>query len=121
MKISERATAGITPLPEREQPLSEQYRIVAKEWVELDGAARLMEETKTAVLAQRMKQQGDKPAAHAERDAKASPEWLDYITKMTEARTRANLAKVKLEWVRMKFAEWQSKDANSRAEMRLTR
>ncbi len=119
MNISERATATIQPLPVAEQPISEQYRIAAKTWVELDGAARMLEETKTAVLAQKMKMLGDKPAAHAERDVKSSDEWGRFLKEMVEARTRANLAKVKMEWVRMLAAEWQAKNATARAEMRM--
>jgi hypothetical protein len=38
---------------------------------------------------------------------------------MVDARTAANLAKVRLEYTRMKFQEWISADANRRAEMRL--
>ena len=101
------------------QPPSEAYRLAAKTWVELDGAARLAEECKTAVLAQRMKALGDIPAAHAEREVKASPEWSDYIAKMVKARTDANLAKVRMAWTQMKFQEWVSENANRRAEMKL--
>lgn len=101
--------------------LSEQFRIASKHWVELDGAARLLEESKTAVLSQRMKALGDKPAAHAERDVKGSAEWAEYIDKIVEARTQATLARVKLEWIRMRFSEWQSTEANQRHEARLTR
>lgn len=108
-------------IPKQDRPLSEEYRLAAKAWVDLDGAARLMEETKTAVLSQRMRQLGDMPVSKAELIVKASPEWLDFIEKMCKARTSANLAKVKLEWVRMKFSEWQAMDATHRAEMRLTR
>lgn len=90
------------------------------DWVEKDGAARLLEESKTAVLAQKMKALGDKPAAHAERDVKASEEWADYIKKMVDARTAANLAKVRTEYLKMKVMEWQAENANRRAEMRLT-
>ena len=61
-------------------PISEQFRIVAKDWVAMDGAARMLEESKTAVQSQMMKALGDKPAAHAERDVKASPEWADYLS-----------------------------------------
>lgn len=121
MRTSERAYASIRPLPEREQPWSEQFRIVAKNWVELDGAARMLEETKTAVLAQKMKQLGDKPAAHAERDVKASEEWHDFIKQMVDARTAANLARVKMKWCEMKFAEAQSVEATARHEARLSR
>lgn len=100
-------------------PISEQYRIIAKEWVEADGAARMLEESKTAVLAQRMRALGDKPAAHAERDVKSSPEWADFIDKMVRARTAANLKKVNLKYIEMKAAEEQSFAATRRAEMRL--
>ncbi len=102
-----------------DQPPSEQFRLAAKIWVDLDSAARLLEECKTAMLAQRMKALGDIPAAHSEREVKASPGWLEYITKMVEARRDANLAKVRMEYYRMKFSEWISLDATRRAEMKL--
>lgn len=101
------------------QPISEQFRIVAKQWVDADNAARLLEETKTAVLSQKMKALGDVPAAHAERDVKASEEWQDHIRKMVEARSHANRLKVQLEYIRMKFSEQQSFEATARAERRL--
>lgn len=100
-------------------PLSEQYRLVAKEWVNADSAARLLEETKTAVLSQRMRALGDMPAAHSEREVKASPEWSDFIEKMVKARTAANLKKVQLEYIKMQFSEYQSFEATKRAEMKL--
>ena len=102
------------------RPPSELYRLAAKEWVEADKAARLLEETKTAVLAQRMKALGDMPASHAEREVKASAEWWQFIEEMVEAREKANLAKVKTEYYRMRFMEWQSLNATRRAEMRLS-
>lgn len=101
------------------QPISEQYRLVAKDWVDKDAAARLLEDSKTAVLALRMKNLGDMPAAHAEREVKGAQEWHEYIVKMVDARTAANLAKVKLEYIRMRFSEQQSMEASKRAEMRL--
>lgn len=118
---SQRASALIHPVPEHERPLSERYRVVAKDWVALDGAARLLEETKTAVLAQKMKALGDIPAAHAEREVKASEAWKDFISKMVEARTAANLKKVQLEYIRMQFSEAQSVEATARHEARLSR
>ena len=63
------------PAPsDHNQPPSERFRISAKDWVEKDGAARLLEESKTAVLAQKMKALGDKPAAldHFERSLRTS-------------------------------------------------
>lgn len=101
------------------RPISEQFRLAAKDWVEKDSAARLLEESKSAVLAQRMAAEGDIPAAHSERNVKSSEEWHDYLRKMNDARTAANLAKVKMEWLRMRFSEWQSAEANRRTEARL--
>ena len=119
MRNSERAVAQIRPLPEEDQPLSEKFRIVAKQWVGLDGAARMLEEAKTATLSQMMKKLGDVPAAHAERDVKSSEEWRDYIKQMVDARTEANLKKVQLKFLEMKFSEWQSAEANARSERRM--
>lgn len=79
----------------------------------------MLEETKTAVLAQRMGALGDMPVNRAEQIVKGSPEWHEWIAGMVNARTQANLAKVKLEWIRMRFSEEQSEAATKRAEMKL--
>jgi hypothetical protein len=100
-------------------PVSEQFRVTAKQWVELDRAATMLEETKSAVLSQKMNALGDMPVSHAERTVKASSEWSDFIKTMVDARTQANLKKVQMEYLRMKFQEWSSENANRRAEMRL--
>lgn len=100
-------------------PISEQFRLAAKDWVDKDAAASMLEETKSAVLAQRMAALGDMPVNRAEQIVKASPEWHDWIEGMVNARTAANLAKVKIEWIRMRHSEWQSENATKRAEMRL--
>lgn len=99
--------------------ISEHFRLAAKEWVEKDGAARMLEESKTSVLAQRISALGEMAHNRAENEIKSSPEWQDYLKKMVEAKTAANLAKVKLEFLRMKFSENQSAEANRRAEMKL--
>jgi hypothetical protein len=105
------------------RPLSEQYRIVAKKWVELDAAARLLEDTKTTVLEERknaLVAQNEKLAdAHAERQAKADPEWRKWLEDMVAARTAANLAKVQLRYLEMRHSEQQSFEATQRAEMKL--
>lgn len=101
------------------QPLSEQYRIVGKEWAAADGAARMLEETKTAVLSQMKMRLGDIPDNRAEKQVKASDEWHDFVSRMVNAREHANLKKVQLEYIKMKSFEWQAHNANSRAEMRM--
>jgi hypothetical protein len=100
-------------------PLSEQYRVVAKAWVDADAAANLLEETKSAVLSRMMIACGDMPVSRAEMQVKGSADWADFIKKMVEAREKAALLKVKLEYIKMKFHEWQSENATRRAEMRL--
>lgn len=99
--------------------LSEQFRLAAKDWVDKDSAASMLEETKSAVLSQRMAALGDMAVSKAELQVKASPEWREFVEGMVRARTSANLAKVKLEWIRLKFNEWQSEAATKRAEMKL--
>lgn len=99
--------------------ISEEFRITAKAWVDADSAANLLEETKSAILSQKMVALGDMAVSKAEMQVKASPEWVDHITKMVKAREQANLLKVKLEWIRMKFSEQQSSEATARAERRL--
>ena len=100
-------------------PISEQYRLAAEEWVRLDGAARLLEETKTAVLSQRMASLGDMPVSRAELAIKSSPEWHEFVSKLVEARTLANEKKVEVEFLKMRFAEWNSYEANARIERKV--
>ena len=100
-------------------PISEQFRLVAKKWVDADSAASLLEESKSAVLAKKMAALGDMPVSRAEMTVKASDEWADYIGKMVKAREQAALLKAQLEFLRMKFMEEQSSNATRRVEMRL--
>lgn len=100
-------------------PFSEQYRVVALKHVEADSAANLLENAKSSVLAKMMAAKGDMPVSKAEMQVKASPEWHAYVTETSLAREQAALLKVEVEFIRMKFAEMQSENANRRAEMRL--
>ncbi len=100
-------------------PLSEQFRLIAKKWIDADAAASILEETKSAFLAQRMAEQGDVPVSRAEMAVKASGEWSTYVNEMVEARKKASLLKAQLEYIRMRFTEQQSVEATRRAEMKL--
>lgn len=92
---------------------------MAKQWVEADAAANLLEESKSAVLARMISSQGDIPVNRAETNVKSSEDWDNYIKSMVEARRKAALLKVQLEYIRMQFSEWQSSEATKRAEMKL--
>jgi hypothetical protein len=83
---------------------------------DLDSAARMLEEGKSAVLAQRMAALGDMPVSKAELAVKASTFWADYIKGLVRARTAANRAKIEVEYERMRF--WES--SQDRADERYT-
>lgn len=105
------------------EPVSEQYRIVAKKWTEAEAAASLLEDTKSAMLSTKIRQLIESEPGialnRAEAEVKASAEWREWIESMIEARKKANLLKVQLEYLRMRHSEWQSLEASKRAEMRL--
>lgn len=100
-------------------PWSEQYRIVSKQWVDADAAASILEDTKSAVMAERVVALGDMAVNKAEATVKASPEWRQHVEAVVNARRAANRLKVQLEYLRMKFSEWQSHEATKRTEARL--
>lgn len=84
-----------------------------------DSAARMLEETKSAVFSQMVGKQGDMPVSRAEHNVRASADWHDFLKNMVEQRTKANAAKVELKYLEMKFYERQSADATARAERRM--
>lgn len=101
------------------EPISEQYRIVAKQWVTAEAAASLLEDTKSAVLSQKMAALGEMPVSKAELNVKASRDWWEHVENIVKARERANLLKVQMEYLKMKSGEQASFEATRRAEMKL--
>lgn len=103
-------------------PLTEQYAIAANEWVDAEAAAMLLEDTKSSVLAEMMAEaqvNGAKSIAAAEQASKASTEWREHVIKIVEARKEANRCKVRLEYLRMRFQQDMSRQANERLEAKL--
>lgn len=119
--ISQRA---IGTIPAHEQPVSEQFRLVARQWSDEDAAASLLEELKTTTL-EKIKSgviaNETMSENKAERLAKCTPEWTEYIEKMCAHRAKANRLKLQMEYLRMRFSEAQSHEANARHEARLSR
>jgi len=103
-----------------DRPFSELYYEAGNEWAEREAAATLLEDCKSAVLAQWVSEQGDIAVNRAENTVKASPRWSQYIEDMVQARLFANKAKVRLESIKMRAMEFQGKEANARVEARLT-
>lgn len=102
------------------RPWSEIYRDAGEQWADLEAAAQLLEDTKSAYMAQWCAEQGDIPVNRAEQIVKASPRWMEHVKGIVEARKKANTAKVRLDSIKMRAMEAQARDANYRAEMRLT-
>lgn len=100
-------------------PVSEQYRLAAQQWVRVDAAARMLEEGKSAYVAQQITKLGEMPHAKAERIVKASSEYADYIKKMVNAKTAANEMKEELAWLKMRHMERNSEEATARTERKL--
>ena len=122
MSISQRArsvSGTVQEMPESEKPISEQFRITAKAWCDAEAAAQLLEDTKSAVLSQRMMALGDMPVSKAEMRVKASLDWHDHIAKIVDARKEANLKKVQLDYLKMKHMEYTNANANYRAERKM--
>jgi hypothetical protein len=101
------------------EPISEQFRLVAKQYNDLEAAASLLEEMKSATLSQWMLELGDMAVSKAEMQVKGSERWKGYIEAMCATRARANKLKLQLEWLRMRHTEWNSEAATRRAEMKL--
>jgi hypothetical protein len=100
-------------------PWSERYRIRGKAWIDAAAAANILEETKSAVLSQMMLKLGDMPVSRAEMQVKGSADWKEFLQVMVNARKEADLLKLEVEWIKMKFNEQQSSEATRRAEMKL--
>jgi hypothetical protein len=101
--------------------ISDEYRIAAMDWVDAEAAASMLEDTKSSVLAEMMMPHLEDGCAinRAEQQVKASPEWKTHVRSITEARKAANRCKVTLEYLKMRFQEWQSHEANNRLEAKL--
>lgn len=107
-------------MPEDNRPLSEVYLEAAEDWCDKEAAAQLLEDCKSAVMAQKQAALGgDLPVNRAEQIVKASADWYEHLEKIVEARRIANLAKVQLEYIRMRHMEQVNQEANHRAGMRL--
>lgn len=76
----------------------ERMRLAGEEWAESDRAANLLEETKHSILSQiKLSSEGLSSEAAKETFARASDAYMDHVKAMTDARGKANMAKVK--WV----------------------
>lgn len=92
-------------------PVSEQWRLAAREYARLDGKARTLESLKDHLLARKARalskpEDGKELSiAAAEREVKATQEWRDFLQEKDDARTVANEARAEMESLQMKHEE----------------
>ena len=118
--VTERSET-VNPMPDSERPLCEQFRIVAKRWVDADAAASLLEETKSACMSQRQLALGEMPVSRSEMLVKASDDWHEHLAKIVAARAAANMLKVNMEYLRMVERQADRDDWNQRSERKMGR
>jgi hypothetical protein len=104
-----------------DRSIAEQFRIVARKWVDADAAANLLEETKTSCIAQRMLALGEMPVSRAEMIVKGSEDWHQHLEKMVAARATANMLKVQMEYIRMQERQQDREDWAQRSERKMGR
>lgn len=105
------------------RPISERYHEAAVQWCDEEAAATILSETKSAIFSEMISNLISSnlniALNRAEVIVKSSPDWRSYVTRMVDQRKKANLAKVEMEFLRMRFSEQQSAEATHRAEMRI--
>lgn len=108
--------------PHHNHPPLEVWRLKAEEWAQLNRVAGLLEDGKSVVLSQLVNAlvADGKSVAAAEREAKASEKYGDYLKSMHNAREKANFARIAADYEKEKIWENKSADANARAERRMT-
>jgi hypothetical protein len=87
--------------------------------VELDGAARLLEDSSKTVFSQIMTEWENIPVNKAEHKSRQDQRYVDIRKEANEMRTQANLAKVRADYMKMRFEMYRTSESSRRAEMSL--
>jgi hypothetical protein len=101
------------------RPIHEIFWEAGEDWADKERAAHLLEETKSAIMAQKQAMLGDIPVNRAEQIVKASPDWYEHLVIIVEARYQANRAKIKCDKIRMEERAINNREANARLELKM--
>ena len=108
-------------IPNRERSISERYRLAGDIWVTAKAKSDLADEHKTIIFAQiktdLLAADPKLSETKAERLARITDQWSEFVSSMVELRRAANKARHDLACIEMEFREWQSRNASARAEM----
>lgn len=99
--------------------IAEIYLEAAESWCDLENAANLLEDTKSAIFSQMVLAHQGISNSKAELLTRASEEWLSHVTKIVDARTKANRAKIRVEYTKMRAWEETSRAADNRIQSKL--
>ena len=110
-------------MPEHERPLSEQFRVVAKQHVAARKQARYMERTRSAMrdrmVARVMSESSVKTTkAEALFRVQISDEWLQYNRDLADAEEKADILFAQKEYIALVQWERNNENANARHERR---
>lgn len=125
MSVSERAraTGPVTEMPAHEQSLAEKFRICAEEWADADAAYYLLDNTRTSIVGELVlaEQAKGATASKAEHIARSSKEYREHVEKTAAAKKQAGILRARMEYLKMRFSIWNSRDANARRERQMGR
>lgn len=97
----------------------ERFRLAGIAWAEADGEAAKMEEKRKSFRAQLMIGFGETKVNRAEMLAESDPSYVEYLDKMVEARTKANIAKAEFDAIKAWIEITRTLESSRRAEMQL--
>ena len=95
--------------------LHERLVSVGREWAQLDGDARHRENSDKSVFSQIYLSVEGKTVDERKAKAYAHPDYLMHLDRMTEARTKANLAKVEYDGAKAWLDVCRTQEASNRA------
>lgn len=128
MRTSERAMAGVAEIPRNRADrdrLREEWRIAAEATVEAEDAYERIKEGKSIFfdeLLNTLLEQNDKLSVNkAERMARTSQAFKNYVSEMHDLRKAFKLAKIDEEDKNRIYWEHVSQEANERVERRMSR
>jgi len=126
MSISERASATVTQMPRDPSDLNrlrEEWRILAKMWVQADSRVDELEEGRKMLLAElklALIKAGSKITA-SEDEARTSPQFKSYVRKYHDAKRAANDLKIDMKNAELAYWERNNAEATERSERRMSR
>lgn len=126
MSTSERATAAVVPMKRDGTDLNrlrEEWRILAKQWVQADSRVDEMEEGRKMLLAElklALIKAGSKIGA-AEDEARISQQFKSYVRKYHDAKRVANDLRIDMKNAELAYWERNNSEATERSERRMSR